>query len=260
MTAARSIATFSDGAVRIWDLERRAATPLPGHHEGVGAVAMTPDGRRAVAVSDSLVKAWDLESLGEIGALPAPDGSPFDTRVLALSPDGRSVLLGNPLRRWIIGQDTLSTCTPRGWARSWRSRRMATACWPKLTTERSTLWDGASGRQLLRLAHGGSISCVAITPDGTRAITGDYEHDLRVWDLTAIGRTSPASDADQLQFLTFAALGDAAVFRAPDETFRLLDIERAVVVPPPPQPMPLSKRRWPSLTRGQQPGMACEPR
>ncbi|MFX1411946.1 MAG: hypothetical protein ACFFA6_16485, partial [Promethearchaeota archaeon] len=155
----QALALSGDGSVRIWDLERRTATELPDHHGGIRAIAMTLDGRQAVSVSDALIKAWDLDALREIGTLPAPDGSPFDARVLALSPDGHSVLFGSPLRRWDIGQDaahelptegiagTILSVTPDG-------RRVLAA-----TGDRAFgVWDLPSRRQLFEMPHEGSIS------------------------------------------------------------------------------------------------------
>ena len=58
--------------LKVWDLEQGALlATLEGHGAGVRAVAVTPDGRRAVSGSDDrTLKVWDLEQ----GALLHPRG------------------------------------------------------------------------------------------------------------------------------------------------------------------------------------------
>ena len=57
-----------DHTLKVWELETgRELHTLAGHTDGVRAVAVTPDGRRAVSASDDrTLKVWDLRSGGEI--------------------------------------------------------------------------------------------------------------------------------------------------------------------------------------------------
>ena len=50
--------------MRIWDLETgQTLTTLQGHTDTVSAVAITPDGRRAVSGSeDRTLRVWDLQT------------------------------------------------------------------------------------------------------------------------------------------------------------------------------------------------------
>jgi WD40 repeat protein len=64
---------------------------LEGHASGVKAVALTPDGRRAVSGSDdNTLKVWDLES-GSLIASFTGESSMFSC---AVSPDGLTIVAG----------------------------------------------------------------------------------------------------------------------------------------------------------------------
>ena len=70
----------------MWDLENGAELgTLTGHSRGISAVAVTPDGRRAVSASDDqTLKVWDLES-GELVVTFSGDGAIY---ACAVAPDG----------------------------------------------------------------------------------------------------------------------------------------------------------------------------
>ena len=229
-----AIAGLANGSLRVWNLEQRTDVELPGHPEGIWAVAVTPDGKRAVSISAALVKAWNLETLREINGLqgatnlsdnwdrPAP---------LALASDGRQLLYGNPLKRWDVEQDAavevptgdigmILAVTPDGW------RALA-----RIDNKTLGVWDVPGCSQFLCLRHEGYVSCAAMTPDGTRAITEDTEHDLRVWDLSADVRLEPPSGGNTLDFVGFADGGQIGVFRITDESFRLWDLDASVPLP-----------------------------
>src|SRR5262249_54391523 len=94
-----------DTTARIWDVStRRTRVILRGHSGPVHAVAFTPDGRRLLtAGKDGQVILWDIER-GAILAQALPDpgrqgpggatGNAINTHCLAVSPDGRRVIIG----------------------------------------------------------------------------------------------------------------------------------------------------------------------
>lgn len=64
---------------------------LEGHAGGVNAVALTPDGRRAVSAShDKTLKVWDLE----IGSLIAGFTGESSILSCAIAPDGLTIVAG----------------------------------------------------------------------------------------------------------------------------------------------------------------------
>ena len=111
----------------------------------VMAVAVTPDGRRAVSGSDDrTLKVWDLEQ----GALLATlEGHGGWVMAVAVTPDGRRAVSGSDDR-------TLK------------------------------VWDLEQGALLATLeGHGDGVTAVAVTPDGRRAVSGSDDRTLKVWDL-----------------------------------------------------------------------------
>lgn len=90
------IATSYDGSV--WRLSPDGTDPLRlrGHERGADALALTPDGRRAVTASrDATLRIWDLEHGTCTGVVA--DDAPF-TRV-AVSGDGTLVVAADWLNR-----------------------------------------------------------------------------------------------------------------------------------------------------------------
>ena len=79
--------------LKVWDLQTgREERTLTGHGGPVRAVAVTPDGRRAVsASSDQTVKVWDIPSGQELAGI-ALDGH---LDCLALAPDGATIVAGD---------------------------------------------------------------------------------------------------------------------------------------------------------------------
>ena len=77
----------------MWDLESgEELRTLSGHTSSVNAVAVTPDGRRAVSgAADNTLKVWDLES----GAVIATFSGNGPIHQCAVTGDGRTFAAGD---------------------------------------------------------------------------------------------------------------------------------------------------------------------
>ena len=213
-----------DGLLRVWALAAPAATEippiiLPGHSEvvadlpnrrppglglydrkDVNALAITPDGRRAVSGGgDFTVRVWDLA-----GAAPPIVLSDLTQSVwaLAVSADGQRIVSG--------GNDE----TVRVWD-------LGTAPGPGL-------WP------LVLAGHAAWVLAVALTPDGRWAVSGSDDQTVRVWDLGA--PTGPGVAAvlhghtAAVRAVGLSADGRRAVSGGEDGTLRVWDVAQGAEI------------------------------
>jgi len=140
------------GPLAMWDLETGEKRALPCPDVTVDALAVTPDGRRAVSgsASDGALRVWDLEARRELITLNG-HGPVF---AVALTPDGRRAITGH--RKTLV------------------------------------VWDLQTGDELRTLVgHADSVLAVAVTPDGRRAISASQDNTLKVWDLDSAAEPRP---------------------------------------------------------------------
>jgi WD40 repeat protein len=203
---------------------------LEGHTNWVNAVAVTPDGRRAVSASwDRTLRLWDLSSGQTLRTL---EGHTAWVKAVAVTPDGRRAVSGSidrTLRLWDLrsGQTlrTLEGHTAEVSAVAVTSdgRQVVSASWDKTLR----VWDLGSGETLRTLeGHTGSVNEVAVTSDGRWAVSGSGDHTLRLWDLeggqtprTLVGHT------DSVSAVAVTPDGRRAVSASNDWTLRLWDLE-----------------------------------
>ncbi|MCA9933857.1 MAG: winged helix-turn-helix domain-containing protein [Anaerolineales bacterium] len=124
--------------------DNEEAPHTEGHRGPVRDVIFAPDGRTAYSVADDLRTIyWDLEA----GLPLRADAFNAGLYSVALSPDGRYVLLGRSDSQLI-------------------------------------LWSPYYGQPLLALlGHTSRIQAVAFSPDGHQAISGSADGTMRLWDL-----------------------------------------------------------------------------
>jgi len=172
---------------------------LEGHTNWVRAVAVTPDGRRAVSASkDQTLRLWDLESGQTIRTLEGHWVS-----AVAVTPDGRRAVSAS------------GDQTPRD-------------PWDAASEDRTLrLWDLESGQTIRTLeGHTGSVSAVAVAPDGRRAVSASKDKTLRLWDL-GTGQTLRTLEGhtDWVSAVAMTPDGRRAVSASEDQTLRVWDLE-----------------------------------
>ncbi|MBI2949708.1 MAG: protein kinase [Verrucomicrobia bacterium] len=162
---------------------------LNGDKDDITALAFAPDGRLlATGDRNKSIRIWDVNSgkqLRQIQGVMQHDR--IGITGLALSPDSRRLVScgGEVAEVWEVSTGRL-VCKLQGhtsWMRSATfspdGRRIATS------GDDSTvrLWDSATGRETLSLAHAGSLYVVAFSPDGSRiASGGGLDYTVRVWE------------------------------------------------------------------------------
>jgi WD40 repeat protein len=188
----------SENTLRLWDIETgRCLRTFEGHTGEVRAVAVLPDGRRALSGAgwswedENTLKLWDLESQG---SRSTPDNCKGMTW-MALSPD----------RLLALSREDDGTLR---------------------------LWSLRTGQcQRTFDSHVEWITPVALLPDGRRAISGSHDRALKLWDLqtgqclrTFEGHLSEVNDVAVLPdgHRAISAAGDVS---ADDNTLRLWDLQ-----------------------------------
>lgn len=160
---------------------------LEGHASVVTAVAVTPDGRRAVSASrDRTLRVWDLERGQVVRTL---EGHIKAVTAVAVTPDGYNAVSASrdgTLRVWDLATGqmvrTLEGHSERvtAVAVTQDGRRAVSASGDRTLR----VWDLETGRSLRILSgHNERVTAVAVTPDGTRAVSASDDHTLRVWNL-----------------------------------------------------------------------------
>jgi WD40 repeat protein len=172
----------------IWDLGPAEICRVPKEHSGsITALAITPDGKRAVSASlHGELIFWDLD-----GGKPETTLKQASTviYVLAITADGRFAVSASPqqgIAIWDLETHQLRTSFP-----DHGSRVAAFAFTPDGTRAISAsldrtlrMWDLRSGELLATLAgHAEPVNAVAVTPDGRRAVSGSSDRTVKIWDI-----------------------------------------------------------------------------
>ena len=199
----KTLVTHGTGRVRLWSTEdwtEQASWP-----EGSGPLALSADGRRLAIVCRDGVRLRDTATWQELRFLPG-SGSP-----VAFSPDGRTLAASTaagitlfPLEGEGPGQtlpDSAGLFSPdaqgffhvtQGLVFSPDGQSLTAP--QNAPTERGVFllrtWDVRSGREAAPMPdrpeyaeHTGTITSVAISPDGSMLATTSLDHSVRLWDL-----------------------------------------------------------------------------
>jgi WD40 repeat protein len=209
---------------------------LEGHTGEVYAVAVTPDGDRAISASDDrTLRLWDLETGQTLRTL---EGHTARISAVAITPDGRSAVVGainGTLQLWDL-ETGQPICTLEGHtdmihavAVTPDGCRAVSASGSDDNTLR--LWDLESGQTILALVgHKGPVTAVAVTPDGRRAVSGSTDKTLRLWDLESGQTIHILYTSDYLATVSMMPDGHRAVSASSAGTLRVWDLESGQIL------------------------------
>jgi WD40 repeat protein len=186
----------SDFALRLWDAKTgREVGSLPDHTDKVLALAVSPDGKRAVSAGgdagrDYQLRYWDLETRKLIRRFDQRHTERIND--LAFAPDGKRVVSA--------GSDK----TVR-------------------------LWDVETGRVIATFQEGETqpVWSVDISRDGKRIITSNWDGLLRLWDIDTQKQTRKPvpTGHTNLHVIRFAPDGRHALTQAGKGKVMLVDLE-----------------------------------
>ncbi|WP_405817053.1 caspase family protein [Streptomyces sp. NBC_01390] len=205
--------------VGLWDTEsgKRTAT-LPGHTNGVGYMAFSPDGETlATGSNDKSVRLWDVRTAKSTATITDAYGGMF-------SPDGKTfaVMKGDgPVRLWDVRTRKATTTlanTPYGWFS--RDGKTFVGVSGASTLR---LWDVNSGKSVAVFDPGGQLMGFSPSSDAFAIETKDKT--VQLWDLatrkpvTTITGVSPKDRRP-----AFSPDGKIFAGAGADGTVRLWDI------------------------------------
>ncbi len=184
-----ALISTTDNSIKLWDITfARPILTLIGHTAKVNALAFSPDGKRALSGSaDGSVRLWDLDRGTSIRAF---DGQTKALRWVAFSADGKNLLAGcsDKMLSWdaengaalavlkrdaVILAETFSPKTSRTFAGGTHN---TLSQWNTLNGEKIGGFNTNNDASLFVLG-------TAISPDGTRGLSGGTDKIVRFWDL-----------------------------------------------------------------------------
>ncbi|MGB7156770.1 MAG: WD40 repeat domain-containing protein, partial [Tepidisphaeraceae bacterium] len=195
------VAGTSSGAVTLRDVATlRTLQPFAGHDRPIECAAFLPSGRLFTADDAGQARVWDIAS-GRVLQTYSPRMKPDDD-------DAR-----------VRGDDWCHTAVAA-------SGGVAIASNPD--RRRIDVWSIETGQTLRTLAGSvNNVTCLTISADGRRALSGDAFGRMYCWNLdagTVRFRTEP-SKRGTLDCVRFAPDGKTALSGGHDNTVRLWDLE-----------------------------------
>ena len=217
---------------------------LAGHMDRVEDVAVTPDGRQAISASgDQTLKVWDLATGAEVRTLQGhtcfvndlmvtPDGR----QAISISDDGTRKVWDLANGRCLVTFLTGEALTAHRWAdrspraghlrRRQQSGGRGGGCLG--FGRRHAAYMGSWGQPLPARdgGHTGSITGVAITPDGSRAVSASNDNTVQIWDLR-VGALLHRLEGHTREVTAVAIADEARLILSvsKDRTFRVWHLE-----------------------------------
>jgi len=236
---------FDDGRVLAWNAVTDS-TALLRKTDGDSVLALaraSASPRLAIAVA-SMIECRDTDDgrlIGQLEDKPGDGGFHFQPPLLVIAPDGSRVFFGNPVRAWTVGETRAGALTETIEARHavGLSEDGGVVLAAKDDREVVAL-DVATGRHIGRIRNTREISCLAFASDGHAAATADYEHDVKLWDLTR-GEGQPSAWERRGRIRSVAICDDPGLgFVSSDGGHEVWDTEFGA---------PLGKQRAPASDR-----------
>ncbi|MGA2256192.1 MAG: protein kinase [Thermoguttaceae bacterium] len=221
--------------VTVWDLATgKAVFTLGRFHAQVRSVAWSPDGKRLAAGDEQeAVKVWDPASGKETLDLTNRAAEP-----VAWSPDGKRLATAKPkpnrgrdrvgnghflIVDAVTGREILSF-SPQGTelrSLAWSPHGSRLASGERRNWAR--VWDIATGREVLKLWHSGSVESLAWNPDGKRLAAASAQR-ISIWDVTT-GREALRLQGhrDEIHSVSWSPDGDQLASAGDDGTVKVWD-------------------------------------
>ncbi|EAZ90378.1 WD40 repeat domain-containing protein [Crocosphaera chwakensis] len=160
---------------------------LTGHSLAVGAVAVTPDGKKLISGScDGTIKVWDLATGNLENTLK---NHSYSINILAVTTDSKKVISGSrdqTLKIWDLDTENLEN-TLKNHSYSINILAVTTDSKKVISGSRDQtlkIWDlDTENLENTLKNHSYSINILAVTTDSKKVISGSDDKTLKIWDL-----------------------------------------------------------------------------
>jgi WD40 repeat protein/pimeloyl-ACP methyl ester carboxylesterase len=187
----QAVVVHSSGDLQLWDLETGDLMRSMRTSAG-GDLSVAADGRLAAYARGDCAQLWDLRRGTRLGSLRRGGSTGWvhavglsGTGGLALTAEGEGIRLwdtaaGSVLRTFSDGRPAADSDDDTMIAMTADGRFAVSAGY----TSFAVVWDLATGNRIRELdGHERGMTCLAITPDGTRLVSGTSSGALRLWEL-----------------------------------------------------------------------------
>lgn len=186
---------FDDGSVLMWDPATDTAVGLrEPEGDGVVALAHASASPRLAIATAAVIECRDAKDGQLIGRLEEMLGGGrlnFQAPLLVITPNGSRVFFGEPVRAWTVGDSApvaLTEDTDVGRVLGLTDDGTVALC--AQNDRELVAIEIPTGRRIGGVRNSREFSCLALAGDGRVVATGDYDHDVKLWDLTR-GETTP---------------------------------------------------------------------
>ncbi|NWF70867.1 MAG: protein kinase [Chloroflexi bacterium] len=227
--------------VTLWDLTtlENVSRFQTTHTQRINAIAVSPDGQRALTASDDrTLLLWNVSDGRLLAALT---GHTNQIKDVVWSADGRLALSGSRDRTLIVWDVDAASATFGQSLRVFPARHTNIINAAALSADGTLalsasadrtliLWDVATGTALRTLeGHEDDVLSVAFAPDGRSAVSGSADKTLILWDIASgaiVQRFGTASSghSDWVTSVTFSSDGLGIISGARDRSVRMWDI------------------------------------
>ena len=202
---------------------------MEGHNASVNAIAVTPDGRRAISASqDQTLRVWDLETREELRILK---GHTDSVNAIAVTPDGRRAISASQdqtLKVWDLetGEELQTLVGHFHWVNAVAVTPNGRHAISASADKTLKVWDLETGENMRNLVgHNDWINAVAVTPDGRRVISVSTDKTL-VWDLeTGEQMRTMEGHKRWVSAMTVTPDGRRVISASADNTLKVWDLE-----------------------------------
>jgi len=223
-------ASSSHNVARLWDIQTKKETrEFFGHTDYLTNLSFSPNGKYLLTgsgVVDDTARLWDIQTGKELRRFAGLNGNVTN---VAFAPNGKyiatfgdKVFLWDPLTGKRV-REFAAQVGGAGWASFSPDSRYLLTVW----NDKARIWEVETGKQiqLIKQPEGEEVWCVAFSPDGKYALTGDINGLIRLWDVeTGNELREYVGHAGLIESITFSHDGKYILSTSDDSTARLWDV------------------------------------